>query len=172
MDAMYNTNPNLAVLGAFNNHDAGTELIQSRNSVPVPHRYMRHFIQGPMMPRQAWEIVRQDIITNNDVGPCAPLFNFLRLACTLNAIGDTTLPLAQGTISVPLSDATLIHHRTELIQHKLPGINRTPIMAAGQQVATSLGELVQEQRTARAEQNARQALDTVKTLDDYFGASL
>jgi hypothetical protein len=45
-------------------------------------------------------------------------------------------------------------------------------MPAGQPVATSLCELVQEQRAVRAEQNARQALSSVKTLDDYSGASL
>jgi hypothetical protein len=172
MDVMFNADPNLALLSAFNNHDAGTELIQSRNIVPVPHRYMRHFVQGPLTPHQAWEIVGQAIITSNDTVTCAPLLNFLQLACTVNALGDTASTLAQDTIVVPLADATLIHHRTELVQHKLPGLNRTPIMAVGQQVATSLGELVQEQRAARAEQNARQALSSVKTLDDYFGASL
>jgi hypothetical protein len=77
--------------------------------------------------------------------------------------------LAQNTIVVPLADAILIHHRTELMQQKLPGLNRTPIMPAVQQVATNLGKLVQEQRAARAEHNARQALNGVKTLDDYFG---
>jgi hypothetical protein len=97
--------------------------------------------------------------------------NFLRLACTLNIAGDTASPVAQGPLVVPLADATLIQHRTELIEHKLPGLNRTPIMAAGQQVATSLGELVQEQRTARAELNTRQAQSGVKTLEDYFGTS-
>jgi hypothetical protein len=172
MDAMFNADPNLALLGAFNNHDASTKLIQSRNIVPVPHRYMRHFIRGHLTPRQAWEIVGQYIITINNTVPCAPLLNFLRLACTINALGDTALTLAHNTIVVPLADTTLTHHRTELVQHKLPGLHRTPIMAAGQQVATSLGELVQEQRVARAEQNARQALNGVKTLDDYFGASL
>jgi hypothetical protein len=115
--------------------------------------------------------VGQDIITSNDTIPCAPLLNFVRLACTINALGDTASTLAQDTIAVPLADASLIHHRTELVQRKLPGLTSTPIMAAGQQVATSLGKLVQEQRAAWAEQNARQVLSSVKTLDDYFGAS-
>jgi hypothetical protein len=70
MDAMFNADPNLTLLGAFNNHDAGTKLIQSRNIVPVPHRYVRHFIRGPLTPRQAWEIVGQDITTSNDTVPC------------------------------------------------------------------------------------------------------
>jgi hypothetical protein len=47
MDAMYNADPNLGVLGPFGKFDAGTELVQSRNIVPIPHCYMRHFIRGP-----------------------------------------------------------------------------------------------------------------------------
>jgi hypothetical protein len=172
MDATFNTNPNYAIVGEFTNFDAGTELIQSRNMVPVPHRYMRHFVRGPLTPRQAWEIVGHDITVNNDIVNCAPLYNFLRLACTINAAGDTASPLAQNQLVVPLADAVLIAHRTELIQHKLPSLNRTPILAAGQQVAASLGELVQEQRAARAEQTARQLANSITTLDDHFGASL
>ena len=47
------------------------------------------------------------------------------------------------------ANAVLVQHRTELIAHKLPGLNRTPVLAAGQRVAQSLGELVAEQRAAR-----------------------
>jgi hypothetical protein len=39
---MYNADPNLGVLGPFGNFDAGTEVVQSLNIVPIPHCYMRH----------------------------------------------------------------------------------------------------------------------------------
>jgi hypothetical protein len=172
MDTMYNADPNLGVLGPFGNFDAGTELVQSRNIVPIPHRYTRHFIRGPLTPRQFWEALGQDIISNQDGGPCAPIMNLFRVACTLNVVGDPASPVAQGPLVVPLADATLLRHRKELIKHKLPGLNRTPIMVSGQQVATSLGELVQEQCAARAELNARQAQSGIKTLEDYFGTRL
>jgi hypothetical protein len=45
MDAMFNVNPALELLPAFGNFDAGTELIELRNMVHVPHRYMRHQIR-------------------------------------------------------------------------------------------------------------------------------
>jgi hypothetical protein len=51
MDAMLNVHPALELLPAFGNFDAGTELIESRNMVPVPHRYMRHCIHGPLTSR-------------------------------------------------------------------------------------------------------------------------
>ena len=172
MDAMFAADPNLQLLGEFINLDAGTELIQSRNVVPIPHRYMRHFIAGPLSPRQAWEIVAHDIIHHNDQVVCEPLINFLRLACTRNAAQDTASILARLPLDVPLADAALVNHRQELIAHKLPGLNRTPTLAAGLQVAQGLGELVAEQRATRQDNADRYAASRRKTVDEYFGASV
>jgi hypothetical protein len=171
MPAMFGADPDLELLGEFNNFDAGTELIQSRNMVPIPHRYMRHFIAGPLTPRQAWEIVGNEVNTHGDQATCAPLLNFLRLACTRNMAGDTASVFARPELTVPLSDTSLIQHRTELIAHKLPGLNSTPTLAAGQQVAQSLGLLVAEQRAARQDLVDRHAASAIKTIEEYFGAS-
>jgi hypothetical protein len=171
MAAMFGADPNLELLGEFTNFDAGTELVQSRNMVPIPHRYMRFFIAGPLTPRQAWELVSTDVANHNDDVACAPLLTYLRMACTRNAAGDTASPLAFPDFTVPLADTTLVQHRTALIAHKLPGLNSVPILAAGRQVAHSLGELVAEQRAARQEQADRQAASSIKTIEEYFGAS-
>jgi hypothetical protein len=171
MAAMFGADPTLQLLGEFTNYDAGTELIQSRNLVPIPHRYMRHFVTGPLTPRQAWEIVCADIDNHNDQVACAPLVNFIRLACTRSAAGDTASPLARNALAVPLADTALIQHRTELIAYKLPGLNSTPVLAAGQQVAQSLGELVAEQRQSRQDLADRHVASTLKTIEEYFGAS-
>jgi hypothetical protein len=171
MDVTFGADPDMQLLGPFANLDAGTELIESRNMVPIPHRYMRFFMAGPLTPRQAWEMVAHAIITNNDQAACAPLLDFIRLTCTINAAGDIASSVARQALVVPQSDAALMRHRTELIEHKLPGLNQTPIMAAGQQVAHSLGELVQEQRAARQDHRDRQDLNSAKTIEDYFGAS-
>jgi hypothetical protein len=155
----------------FTNFDAGTELIQSRNMVPIPHRYMRHFIGGAITPPRAWETAGGDIMNNNDQVACSPLLNFLRLACTRNVAGDGQGPVARPVLEVPLANAVLTRHRTELVDFKLPGLNRTPILAAGQQVTQSLGELVAEQWAARQDVINRHALSSVKTINEYFGAS-
>jgi hypothetical protein len=66
-------------------------------------------------------------------------------ACTQNATSNTApLCLARKTLMVLLLDAALIQHGTKSIAHKLPGLNSTPTLAAGQQVAQSLGSLVAE----------------------------
>jgi hypothetical protein len=139
--------------------------------VPIPHRYMRYFVTGPLTPRQAWEIVGADIINNNDQVACEILLDFIRLACCRSAAGDTASPLARASMAVPLADSALIQHRSELIAHKLPGLNSTPILAAGQQVAQSLGELVAKQRQSRQDMVDRHTASTLKTIEEYFGAS-
>jgi hypothetical protein len=167
MVAMYGADPALELLGEFANFDAGTELVQSRNMVLIPHRYMRHFLNGPLTPRQAWEVVGYDIILLNDAVSYATLLTFLRLACVRNTSADTALPLTPPELSVPLADAVLVQNRTdELIAHKLPGLNGTPILAAGQQVAQSLGELVAEQLAVRQDQLDRHMNSTLKTIEE------
>jgi hypothetical protein len=95
INASFATNNDLQLLGAFGNLDAATELIKSRNMVPVPHCYMRHLTGGPLTPRQAWETIGGAITINNDQTSCEPLLNFLRLACTRHAAGDATGPVIQ-----------------------------------------------------------------------------
>jgi hypothetical protein len=107
---------------------------------------MRHFINGPLTPCQALEVVRHDIILHNAAIACATLLTFLHLACICNVEMDTASPLARLGLSVPLADMVLVQHGMELMTHKLPGLKRTPVLATGQQVAQSLGELVMEQQ--------------------------
>jgi hypothetical protein len=124
MNAMFGTDPALELLGVFTNFDAGTELIQSRNMVPIPHRYMRHFIGGGVKPRHAWETAGSNIMNNNDQVACAPLLNFLRLACTRNVAGDAQGLVTKPVLEAPLADAALTRQRTELVEFKLPGLLR------------------------------------------------
>jgi predicted RecA/RadA family phage recombinase len=172
IDAEFAADPSLEVLGPYANGTVDTELISCRNIVGIPHRYMRHFIPGPLTPRRTWEIVAADIITTGHTAACASLLNFLRLALTLNAAGDTASPLARGTFEVPLADGDLIRHRTVLVQHKLPGLHQTPTLAAGQAIAASVSELATEQRAYRQDMADRHAQSKKKTVDEYFGAHL
>ena len=171
MAATYAADPNLALVGPFVNNAAGTELVSSRNTVGIPHRYMRHFIPGPLTPRQGWEIVAQDIIANGDQVPCAALFKFLLLACTLCGALDSASPLARDEFIVPLSDANLTRHRAALVEHKLPGLNQTPTLAAGQAIAASVSELATEQRAYHQDMADREAQKSARSVSDYFGAA-
>jgi hypothetical protein len=117
-------------------------------------------------------MVAHDVIANGDHITCAPLVNFIRLACTLQTAADTSSVLAMGPFSVPLVDADLTRHRLALVQHKLLGMNQTPTLAAGQAIAASMSELATEQRAYRQDMADRHAKTSLKTVDNYFGASL
>jgi hypothetical protein len=141
--------------------------------VPIPHCYMRHFVAGPLTPRQAWGTVGHGILSYNDQAACAPLLDSLCLACIRNAAGDTASPPARPESTVPLADALLVQHQTELIAHKLLGLNHTPILASGQQVAQSLGELVTEQWATHQQQDVldlHKNNSTLKTIEECYGA--
>jgi hypothetical protein len=120
--------PAVQLCGPFADHDVATELVQCRNCVPVPHRYMEYFITGTKTPREAWEVVGHALNVNGDEVNCKILCDFLRLPVTLNAAGDTASPLAGAELTTPVPDVALIRHRTALINVKLPGLNRVPTL--------------------------------------------
>jgi hypothetical protein len=74
--------------------------------------------------------------------------------------------------AVPLSNNKLICHRTTIVQHKLPSMNQTHTMVAGQAIAASISELATEQHTNWQDMADWHAITTQKTVDDYFGAYL
>jgi hypothetical protein len=121
MAARFGADPNLEFLGEFMTFDAGTELVQSQNMVPIPHHYTRHFIEGPLMPFQAWEIVQRSQKHNNVVA-CAPLLTFL----TQNAAGDTASPLAHQALTVPLMDTTLVQYIAQSSSHTSSLVSTAP----------------------------------------------
>jgi hypothetical protein len=174
LDMNFATDPLMATVGPYNDHDAGTELIECHNVVGVPHRYMRHhlIVPGPLTPRLAWEMVAHDVITNGDLATCSSQTDFIRLACMLHLVGDTSSPLAMNPFDVPLTNANLMRHRTKLIQHKLPGLNQTPTLAASQAIAASVSELSTEQWAYCQDMANRHAQTSQKTVDEYFGASI
>jgi hypothetical protein len=138
LDATFGASPNQESVGPYANANPGTELVESQNVVGVPHCYMQHFLPGPLTPQQAWEMVAHNVIANRD---------FIQLACNLQTTADTSPVLAMGPFNVPLVDANLIQHCIGLVQHKLPGMNQTPTMAAGQAIAASVSKLVTQQRS-------------------------
>ena len=164
--------PNRQLCGPYGNHDVATDLVQCRNCVPVPHRYMEYFITGTKTPREAWEVVGHALNVNGDEGNCKILFDFLRLACTLNAQGDTSSPLAAVDLTTPVPDAALIMHRTNLINAKLPGLNRVPTLQAGTEIVAAIGGIITEQRATRQDALDRRLEEQTKTPDQYFGASV
>jgi hypothetical protein len=163
---------NRQICGPYADHDVATELVQCRNCVPLPHRYFEHFVGGTKTPREAWETVGHALNVNGDETNCKILFDFLRLACTVNAAGDAASALAGPDLTSPVPDVALITHRTALINAKLPGLNRTPTLQASTEVVAAIGGLVTEQRATRQDALDRRLEEQTKTPDQYFGPSV
>jgi hypothetical protein len=128
---------------------------------------MEHFITGTKTPREAWEVVGHALNVNGDEVNCKILYDFLRLAVTLNAVGDTASPLAGAELTTPAPDVALIRHRTALINVKLPGLNRVPTLQAGTEIVAAIGTLVTEQRATRQDVLNRRLEDQTKTPEQW-----
>ena len=68
LSAEFAVNANLGVVGPYLHNPVGTEFLRVQGTVPVPHRYMRHFLHQKLTPREAWELsssfVRPSLVGN------------------------------------------------------------------------------------------------------------
>ena len=164
--------PNLVLVGPFDNADAGTELFRTRRSMYVPPRYVTLFLETDLTPRVAYETFLAAATANNDVVDCAPLLQWLRLALTRAAIAPDVSTLILPPPTVPLADRGLIQHRWSFVTRDLPVLDPTQVQHGAHYIAASIGALAQEQRTARHEDMLRRVVDSTKTPTAHFGTAI
>ena len=63
-------------------------------TVIVPPAYVHLFLTAPLLPSQAWVLVRAQIIADGCDAAHDPLINYLRLALTIVNTSDTKSPIA------------------------------------------------------------------------------
>jgi hypothetical protein len=73
---------------------------------------------------------------------------------------------------VPFADAFLLEHRWDKVVLDMPVMGNGPVAAGANQIAAGLGQLVQEQRDARAAAELKAARDSAKTPEKFFGSDL
>ena len=80
------SNNNVAdvLLGPFDAGAANTETIRVRYTCYIPPVYVPLFLAEPLTPRQAWETIRAQIVTDNRVEACTPLIDYLRCCLTVS----------------------------------------------------------------------------------------
>ena len=93
------------VLGPFNASDAGTVQRRVRYTVVVLPAYVPLFLTAPLSPRQAWELVRAQIVAYGRGAACEPLIDYLRLAMEPDCVLTTSYN--------PVTDARLIGIESE-----------------------------------------------------------
>ena len=158
--------PNIS-LGPFNAGDADTELVRLRHTCFVPAPYASLFLTKPLTPREAWETVVAQINTDGIEIDCAPLIAFLRASLTVDAGGDTGIQHAPPII--PFSDAILDERRRRILEGDFPVLNPALAIVQNNQIATQLGEVVDQFKESRRDATARAAAKTNKPPQDYLG---
>ena len=163
--------PNAQALGPWTAADAGAIQIRSRSTVFVPPSYVNLFLAAPLTPRQAWETVRAQIVADGREADCAPLITYLRLALTIEHVGDTESPLAINPPTVPLADVFLLDRRRKIVEADFPSLNDALVGVQQNQIAAELHTLVTATQTAQADANNRRLAAQTKSPTDLFGAS-
>ena len=154
-------------LGPFNAGDADTELVRLRHTCFVPAPYVSLFLTKPLTPREAWETVAAQIVIDGTEVDCASLLAFLRASLTIDGGGDTGIQHAPPI--VPFADAILDERRRHILEEDFPVLNPALNRAQNNQIATQLGEVVDQFKISRQEAAARATAKTNKPPQDFLG---
>jgi hypothetical protein len=169
IDTVFAAQPEADLLGPYVPGEAGTELIKVRRTCFVPPRYVPLFLAGPIKPREAWERVRGQIVTDGHAVACHALIKFLQAALTRAAVGDApSLSLVEAPVAF-LADTLLLDHRQRILDEDFPQLNHQLVGLQQNQIAASLGELVRDNRAARESERADRARDKDKDPQEMLG---
>jgi hypothetical protein len=169
IDTVFAAQPEAEVLGPFAQDEAGTELIKVRRTCFVPPRYVPLFLASPLKPREAWERVRGQIVTDGQSVACLALIKYLQAALTCATAGAAPLlALVDAPVS-PLADTLLLDHRQRILDEDFPQLNHQLVGLQQNQIAASLGELVRDNRAAREVERTEREQSKYKSPTDILG---
>ncbi len=170
LDTLLAADLNADALGPFNAQDADTELIRVRRTCYIPPAYVPTFLASPLTPRQAWELVRGQIVADNREAHCAAIINFLRAALTRSQNNQPVELRLAAAPTAPVADEILLTHRRRIVESDFPQLNQALPQLQQHQIATQLGLLIQDRQAERAEARAAKQRDERGRLSDLVGA--
>ena len=148
INAAYAADANANMLGPYNANDAGVTVLRARHTCFVPPVYVPLFLTNSLTPREAWEIVQTQIVTDNRVAMCQPLVDFLR-CCLTHPNANAPSIVSVNPPTAPLPDNILADRRRAIIESDFPALNAQLAQLQQTQIAGQLGLLVTESRAAR-----------------------
>lgn len=157
------------MLGPYAQGEAGTELIKVRHTCFVPPRYIGMFLGDPLTPREAWERVRGQIVTDGTEVACHALVKFLQAAITLPTAGEEPLLSLAESPTALLADALLLEHRRRILCEDFPELSLEAERRQQDQIAVSIGELVRDNQVAREEARQEKQRERSKGVEDMLG---
>ena len=154
LDNAYAGDVDAIYLGTFNEGDAGMEVIRIRRTCYVPPVYEPMFLEGPMTPCEAWEMVVHHIYAQGQQVACTALVNFTRGTITRPAANAMPL-LCIAPPHAPLADGVLLEHRHQILERDFPVLNQALPRLQQNAIATQFGRLVTDNRLSREEAKLR-----------------
>ena len=157
--------------GPYNQNDAGTELVQVRRSCFCHTPYAALILDAPVTPRTAFTLIMAQLETDNKGTECQPLVRFLQAALLATA-NDGPSPLALETSpTAPLGDTTLVSHRETVLFCDFPSLNQNLAQLQQTQIATCIGELVEDNRAHREAKHQSKLASQYKQPVDLVGGT-
>ena len=161
MHTLLAANPTSTSVGPFHEGDPDTQVIRSRNVLPVPPAYINIILDKTLTPRELWDQLGGSIIADGREAECQLLMEWLLMGLTLRP-GATTTDPPRGPLnslgSLPMVypvmrvDAALQHHRWEILRSDLPALDPSWLAPSDQMVG-----LVEALRTEQAAVRHEQA---------------
>lgn len=168
VNTLYAGDNNAVYLGPYQDGDAGTEVVQIWRTCYVLPAYFGMFLEGPMNPRETWEMVVHHIYAQGQQVACTALIDFVRAVIT--RAGVDTLPLlCVAPPHTPLADRVLLEHRQRILKKDFPALNQTLPYLQQKAIATQIGCLVANNRASREEADMRRLQAEEKPLSDLIG---
>jgi hypothetical protein len=171
IQAAFAADPLQLTFGPYNQGDQGTELIRGRRTCFCPAPYAALILDSPVTPRTAFTLIHAQLAIDNKVQECEALIRFLQVALVATA-NDGPSPLQLlATPTAPLGDGNLINHRTLILHKDFPLLDTNLPRIQQNQIATRLGELVEDNRIHRREEKVIRDAARNKDPIDLVGAT-
>ena len=158
MDARWAVDTTIDTLASLSSTAADTDTVITRRLFPVPRPYIPLILGKTLTPRQAWATFSTAIAAASQQTMCAPLLDWLRVACTMkrsNLVPATQLGDFPTIFPALAADTQLDRHRWSILTRDLPALSKTTTTGATERVATILGTMRADRVTERAQDEVR-----------------
>lgn len=166
---------NLQLLGPYNVGDPDVEDVNVWCLVFIPNPYLALILSQGLTPREAWEQIWAQIVTNGVEPECQPLIDWLSVALTCMGPNQQPQVIIKPPALVPLvapqDTAAFTAYCLLIIHHDLPDLNAS-VMQWAWQIAEGLMVLAGEQCQTCLEAEQHRVGETNKMLGEYFATSL
>lgn len=172
ISALWNANPNAALLEPLDDDAHATRQIRTRYIMHVPPKYIPILVNQRLTPRELWDQLLISLEEEGDINTCRELVDWVVATCFRTAPGGRSHTLRPPP-AVPQSDAALFQHRRRVLHHQLPALStRNALQPDHVQLYATMGQILNETRQATIAAADRATTRTPKTPAAVWTVSL